>query len=185
MSNCKDQRLIKSAQRKTGQNSKIPEGIPFVWFTKDMLESVAFRALSGNARKVLDRILIEHMAHAGTENGNLVSTYDQIVKYGVRRQSIQACLNELNYMGFIRVKKGWAFRGNHPPSRYRLTWLGTADGLPATNEWKSITDSHIKAYRFKVKAQNQSARKQRLQKKQNASLPDNVVKMRLKGADCG
>lgn len=185
MSHRKDQRLIKSARGKAINCCKIPDGIQFVWMPRAMLESVAFRALSGNSRKALDRLSIELLAHAGTENGNLITTHNDFADYGIRYPSIAEAIRQLEYMGLIRVKKGWAYSGEHTPSLYRLTWLKSADGLPATNEWVSITESHIKAYRFKVKSQAQIARKNRLKKKQNASLPDNVVKIRLKGADNG
>ena len=38
--------------------------------------------MSRAARLVVDRVMIEHMAHAGTENGNLVVTYADFVKFG-------------------------------------------------------------------------------------------------------
>ncbi len=47
----KDQRLIKSARRKSGQKNTIPKNEPFVWFTRSMLESVAYKALTGMLTK--------------------------------------------------------------------------------------------------------------------------------------
>ncbi len=48
------------------------------------------------------------MAHAGTENGNLICTYNNFADYGVRRSSIAVAIRQLEYMGFIRAVKGWA-----------------------------------------------------------------------------
>ena len=59
-----------------------------------MLESEAWRALSLNAHKVIDRVKIEHMHHGGTENGNLIVTHADFQAYGVRRQSIAAAIRE-------------------------------------------------------------------------------------------
>ncbi|MBL4886393.1 MAG: hypothetical protein JKY95_17920 [Planctomycetaceae bacterium] len=179
MTHRKDQRLINSARRKSGQKNTIPKDQPFVWFTRSMLESVAFKALSGNAHKTLSRLLIEHMAHAGTENGNLICTYNNFADYGVRRQSIATAVRQLEYMGFIRVEKGWAYSGEHLPSKYRITWLPSADGTPATNEWKSITSVHVEAFHQRAKNNNRLAREQMEKRKEEAKqdLPSNVVQM--------
>src|SRR5207302_4402026 len=42
---------------------------PFVMLPRSLLESYAWRALSRAARQVIDRIVIEHLAHGGRENG--------------------------------------------------------------------------------------------------------------------
>ena len=179
MTHRKDQRLIKSARRKPGQKNSIPKSEPFIWFTRRMLESDAFKALSGNARKVLDRLLIEHMAHAGTENGNLICTYNNFSNYGVRRSSIAAAVRLLEYMGFVRLVKGWAFSGEHMPTKYRLTWFGSVDGQTATNEWKSINTSHVEAFKQKAKTDNRINRENTNRRKNNcnAVLPNNVVSL--------
>jgi hypothetical protein len=53
------------------------EGIAgqFVAYTREMIESPAYRALSLQGRKILRRLEIEHMAHGGAENGRLPSRY--------------------------------------------------------------------------------------------------------------
>jgi hypothetical protein len=48
-----------------------PANQPWGWFSFELLESAAMRSLSVNGRRVLDRIRLEHMAHAGLENGRL------------------------------------------------------------------------------------------------------------------
>jgi len=151
MSHRKDERLIKSARRKAGQKNTIPEGQSFVWFTRAMLESESFKALSGNAFKVLSRLLLEQIAHAGTSNGELICTYEDLYKYGVRRASIGQAIQQLDYMGFIRIDKGIAYKGEHTPSKYRLTFYPASDGRIASNEWSSINAAHVKAYDAKLK----------------------------------
>ena len=44
-----------------------PKGEPWVFQTVQMLESPAYQSLSINARRALDRLEIEHRAHAGLE----------------------------------------------------------------------------------------------------------------------
>jgi hypothetical protein len=57
-----------------------PANQPWGWFSFELLESAAMRSLSVNGRRVLDRIRLEHMAHAGLENGRLKVTWDDFVK---------------------------------------------------------------------------------------------------------
>lgn len=111
-----------------------------MWLTQEMLSSAAFRSLSGVALQVLFRVLVEHMAHAGTENGNLVVTYKDFEACGIRRPSISAALKDLQTVGLLRVVVigGRSYGDARLPSRYRLTWLPTREGDPATNEWKAF-----------------------------------------------
>lgn len=84
------------------------------------------------------------MTNGGTENGKLIVTYDNFAAWGVtNRQSVSKALRELEAGGFVRVTH--AGRASHGairnPSRYRLTWIGTWDGNPPTNEWKAVEKS--------------------------------------------
>lgn len=109
----------------------------FVPHRLDMLASDAWAALTPPARQILDRLEIEHMQHAGTENGNLPVTYDDFARFGIRRQSIGAGLRLLLELGFVRVEEQG--RGGNAEfrraSRYRLTYIG-ARGEPPTDDWK-------------------------------------------------
>jgi hypothetical protein len=53
-----------------------------------MMESPAYIALGGSARKVLDRLEIEIAHHAGNDNGKLPCTYEHFVEYGVNRHAV-------------------------------------------------------------------------------------------------
>jgi hypothetical protein len=116
-----------------------PQDESWVWFTRTMLESPACRALSGGAFHVVHRIVIEQLAHGGVQNGELPVTYSNFVDYGVRRGSVREYLEEAITLGFIaRTRLGVRCYGESKgaSARYRLTWLPTCDGAPATNEWK-------------------------------------------------
>jgi hypothetical protein len=106
-----------------------------------MLESPAWQSLSLVARRVIDRIILEHMAHAGTENGNLVVTYKHFTNFGIRHSSISGAIQEAVERGFVIItEKGRASTGpNRWPTRYALGWLPLKDGTPATNRWKAWT----------------------------------------------
>lgn len=120
-----------------------PEGEGWVWFTHEMLMSDAWQGLSPAATKVLVRLCIEHMDHAGVQNGALVCTYDDFEAFGVRRRSIPDALAELTSRGIIRIiGRGRRSSGQtRHPNVYGLTWLPSCDGEMATNEWKRYRKS--------------------------------------------
>ena len=66
--------------------------MPFVWLTREMLESEAWRAMPLPARRIVERLMIEHMSHAGTMNGELPCTYDDFQRFGVSRKNISAAI---------------------------------------------------------------------------------------------
>ena len=163
-----------------------PEGMPWVWLSEEMLSSPAMRSLNAAALQTLFRLMLEHMAHGGTENGNLICTHKDITAHGVRHSSIADAIRHLEYMGLIRVKKGRFFKGERTPSRYRLTWLPTREGqssIPATNEWKAIADKLVTAFErqkrdeAKSKRLNSIARRER----KEANRGSNVVQLKVKG----
>jgi hypothetical protein len=137
-------------QRRRGRNSREqkvhrpPAGEPFVCHTREMLESQAWRARSLSCVRLLEFLEIEHMSHAGTENGNLMAPYTQLVAHGLRRHSISAAIEEAELLGLVRCRRGARVAGRPQPSRYRLTYLGTtSDHALPTNEWKRITPEQI------------------------------------------
>jgi hypothetical protein len=104
-----------------------------------MIESPAWKALSLVARRCLDRIEIEHMQHAGKENGQLPVTYDHFVEHGIGRRFVAPGLRELEALGFIQVtEQGVAGNAEHrAPNKFRLTYVN-AGRMRATDEWKRI-----------------------------------------------
>lgn len=127
-------------QRRMDKLNRPTPGVPFIWLDQNMLMSDAWRVMSSAASLCLWRILLEHTAHGGQENGNLAVTYDDFEHYGVRRKSIKGALMELAALGWIDVvSPGRAGHGiGRSPGRYALTWLPTVDGAPGTNRWKAI-----------------------------------------------
>jgi hypothetical protein len=110
-----------------------------------MLESPAWCVMRLAARKVLDRLIIEHLKHGGLENGALVATYSDFQRFGVRRPSIAAAIVEIETLGFIDVVKrgGSAYAEFRNPSIYALAWLDRKDGTPPSNRWKTFaTDAN-------------------------------------------
>jgi hypothetical protein len=131
------------ADHRQAKANRAPRGEPWVWITRSMLGSPAWAAMSLAAHKIVERIAIEHMSHAGTANGKLVVTFSDFERFGIRRASIADAVAEATGLGWIDVvehgRAGLAdFRF---PSEYRLTWLPGYDGYWASNRWKEVKTS--------------------------------------------
>lgn len=129
-----------AGDRRWKKMNRPPPGEPWVWHTEEMLSSPAWRGLSLAARQVLDRVILEHMNHAGTENGNLPVTYDDFEGFGVRRKSIKKAIDLCVALGFLDVVTPGvrSYGSARRPTRYGITWLPRADRTPASNRWKRI-----------------------------------------------
>ena len=122
----------------------------FVFHTLDMRRSPAWRP--DNARRVLDRLEVEHMEHAGSENGALVCTYSDMAACGIRRASVSLAIRQCVELGFLKVTVGRRAIAQHrAPSLYRLTYVvgrktGSLKQDEPTHEWRRIkTDDDARA----------------------------------------
>lgn len=115
-----------------------PADQPWCWLSRDLLESAAWRAMTANARRLIDRVMLEHMAHGGAENGALPVTYDDLKAWGVRRNSIAPTIAEAAALGLITHQPGRAAHvaGRGHPQTFRLAWLPDRDGGPALEGWR-------------------------------------------------
>jgi hypothetical protein len=115
-----------------------------------MVESAAFRSLSGSAIKILLQLTATWSSSGGLAhnvNGKLVATYEQFRRlWGMDSHTVAAALRQLKALGFVEVEPGCA--GNaaeRQPNLFRLTFL-PAEGTPGTgsNEWKRIAPEDAK-----------------------------------------
>jgi hypothetical protein len=116
----------------------------FVGHTPELLRSEAWRNRSAHAMRLLDFLEIEHLAHAGKENGFLAAPYDQLATYGIGRRFIKSAIDENIARGLLVVTRPGGRRSG--PTRYRLTYLSWklmgATGpqyITPTNEWRRYT----------------------------------------------
>lgn len=138
-----------------------PEGEAWAWLTLDMMESAAFRALSHSARKVLDRIIREHMAQGGKENGRLKVTARDF-SADVHPRHITAAIAEVEALGF--AKRTCMGRKSHGEDRgvsaqFRLTWLPVFEpdnAMSASNDWKRFGGDLASARRAAEEASSQA-----------------------------
>jgi hypothetical protein len=121
---------------------------PFVLRRLEMMRSPAWRALSGAAKSVIERLEIEHMLHAGKANGRLICTYNDFVEYGIRRMSIAPGIRQGSAFGFVEItQRGRRSPAGGNPTHYRLTYLPTNTCGP-TDEWREVKPNRRQSLSF-------------------------------------
>jgi hypothetical protein len=105
-----------------------------------LLVSPAWQARPKPLAGILERLEIEHMRHAGLENGNLIVSYDQFVAFGVSRKIIRAAEVCGRALGLIEaVHSEESIGGVRAPNRYRLTYVPEKGKRAPTDEWQGVT----------------------------------------------
>src|SRR5689334_19319791 len=95
------------ARRRRPQDAgRPPEGGPWIWHQAELLSSPAWRPRSINCVRLIEFLLLEHMAHGGVENGNLLATYDRLAAFGLSRRLISQAINEAEELGLVRAQRG-------------------------------------------------------------------------------
>lgn len=138
----------------------------WAWLPVELLGSTAFQALSRNAIFVVFRLLWEHVAQGGMENGQLVVSHTQFEEASVTRNLVAQGICEAEAAGLIVVQRRGKIAGRNAANLYRITWLGgwNADGeiLPPTNNWKSRSVVDVERT-LKKRAKAKEARKAKTQ----------------------
>lgn len=145
------------------------------WFTVDYMSSVAFRTLSINASRAIVRLVIEHCAHGGLHNGQLIVTHQQFKEHGVSGEYVADAIDELVFKGLIRVRRGRAGAGTSHPNVYRLTWLGDHEGAPPTNEWMRCTEAMAATWASTIRKQ-QADRRGKVGRKKKTPLRNSEIR---------
>jgi hypothetical protein len=112
----------------------------YVAHTREMRESVAWRAVPDIGRRVLDRLELEHLRHRLRDNGRLFCRYEDFEEWGLRRASVRFGIEVVTALGFVVItRRGW----KSIPSTYRLTYVKSfRDEPPITDEWKRFKAPH-------------------------------------------
>src|SRR5438067_2097010 len=138
-----------SMQRRFKEGNRPPEGTSWCWITSEMLQSPAWRALSGNAIKIVMRVALEHLKHGGVDNGRLPVTYADFKRDGVRHNNVREAIQIATNLGWIERRDPGEvpWHGNvRAPGMFAVTWLPRHDGAPATNRWRHLaTDQDARA----------------------------------------
>jgi hypothetical protein len=145
----------------------------FVPHLVEMRESPAWRVLSASAKKLIERIELEHAHHGGTENGRLPVTYNDFVRHGIDRHAVHPALAEAVALGFVEVTERG--RGGNAefrrPNLFRLTFRAADNVLgDGSHEWRRI-ETVEDARRIRAEARQTAAERERRKraKKQKSS----------------
>ena len=151
-----------------------PVGEPWIWLTRQMLASPAFRALSRAGFQLITCLMVEHLRRAGRENGRLAVSWNEFENWGINRGMIAQALDEVTRLGFVRVvDKGRPGYGEALGRRaiFRLTFagvVGSDDSGPPTNDWQCISDAEASAIVDRSRA------KERRRKETRSLRPENI-----------
>lgn len=104
---------------------------PFVMLPRNLVRSQSWRSIGVNARRLIDFLLNEHMAHGGQENGRLLAPRRQLEAWGIGARHVSSAIAEAEQRGLIDVERGVGRR----PSAYALTWLQLAGGKEPSRRW--------------------------------------------------
>jgi hypothetical protein len=123
---------------------------PFVRIKFSMKESPAWKELSLNARRALDRIEIEFGRKKGKPeaNGELIVTYENFVDYGICRRLVRPAINEVVALGFVRVtREGVAGNADEcQATQFLITYQHNGSAQYLEDGWKRIkTDEEAEA----------------------------------------
>ena len=111
-----------------------PEGAAWIWESKEMLTSDAWRVLTPAALRLLQFLKIEFMRHAGRANGSLKAPRRQLERFGIGTHQITAAIALLERTGIVDCARA----GRRVPLAFTLTWLPLPDGTPASNRWRGF-----------------------------------------------
>jgi hypothetical protein len=144
--------MAKRASFNPKRVTDIPAG-PWVAHSAELIASPAWRARSIHVARLLDRIELEHCAHAGRENGYLTVTYRDFVEYGIGRKFIKRAIDRAVQLGLLVVHPG-LYRGGakRQPSLYQLTYLkskfvpvaGAPYYLESIHDWRKFAPVRTK-----------------------------------------
>jgi hypothetical protein len=160
----------RSSGKLVGRQRKLmspPKNEPWVWQTRELMTSDAWKYRSVNVARLIDFLEVEHMNHAGTENGNLIATHTQLVEWGVCKRLITEAIDEAIYLGLIRVKRGGRWAGKNDASRFYLTYYADKFFSPPTNDWKARSKAEIKQWKQEKRSKKKVAK---AAKKKNSTL---------------
>ena len=111
---------------------------PFIILPKSLLESFAWRAASLGCRLAIDRVAIEHLRHAGMQNGSLIVRKVDFMEHGIYNDGVAPALREACALGFlIMTVRGRAGNAEHrAPHQWALAFIRDKRGKMLSTTWK-------------------------------------------------
>jgi hypothetical protein len=119
--------------------NKPPPDEPFIWLTRELLSSDAWRSQNIHTRRFIDFLLLEHMRHGGQNNGQLKAPQRQLYAFRIWERDAVPAIVLAEELGLVACIRGVM----RAATTYRLTWLESHDGRPATNEWRAYRNPDL------------------------------------------
>ncbi len=121
----------------------------FIIHKRELLSSFSWRSMSVNCFRLINLLELTYLSTGGEENGHLMATYNQMVKYGIRRNAIKQTIKEAKQLGLIKVKTSETIgKFGKYTQEFTLTYLpqsivdnGKKSYIMPTNEWKKIKEA--------------------------------------------
>lgn len=121
-------------------------GVSWVPIRQELLQHPAWRRRPIALARILERLEIEHMRHAGKENGALFVTFDQFVAFGISRKFVHPMLKLGEALGLLQVIQTDNWIGDvRPPNAYRLCYLPEKGKKAPTDEWSFLDEDGVLA----------------------------------------
>jgi hypothetical protein len=132
---------LKGGPRRPAQSlNQPPTDQPWVWQSRALRESDAWRSAGINVRRFIDFLLLEHMKHGGQANGLLQAPQRQLEEFGIGARYVTKTIHEAEELGLADGDH----RGQRAAATYALTWLPLHDGTPATDRWQTYHNPDLK-----------------------------------------
>ncbi len=132
---------LKSGPRRPQQSlNQPPTDQPWVWQSRALRESDAWRSAGINARRFIDFLSLEHMKHGGQANGLLQAPQRQLEEFGIGARYVTEAIHEAEELGLVDGDH----RGQRAAATYALTWLPLHDGRPTTDRWQNYHNPGLK-----------------------------------------
>jgi hypothetical protein len=127
--------MVYSRKRRRRKSASRTDGEQYANFGYPMMNSPAWRSLSGAALKLLMEL---RTRYHGTNNGKLALSLDHAAELlGLGKATVQRAFVELQAKGFIILIERGRWYGRKP-TIWALTFVSLY-GNPATHDWKRWT----------------------------------------------
>jgi len=112
----------------------------------ELVQSPSWRLAPVPLRRLIDRLEIEHMRHAGQLNGQLFVSFGQLELAGISRRSILGVLQLGAELGLVEtIRQANPLGDIRSPNSYRLAYLPAKGKSSPTDEWKLVGEGQVVA----------------------------------------
>lgn len=131
----------------------IEKGSSWMPITYELLNSIAWKALPINSKRLIEFLIIEHISKSRRENGYLKAPYNQLVEHGISRGKIREAISDAVSLGLIEFEAG-RYKGDSKSecNLYTLTFepkkcfnkeTGAYYWCSRTNNWRHIKEGNV------------------------------------------